>query len=67
MQTATFKNGKYEFCEYKKCELQQMLKDGDAPHIECWLCMFDYYNQVPDLKALYTTKQILDARKLRSV
>ena len=58
-----FKNGKYDFCLEKQCELQQQLVDGDPAHLECWLCIFCFYSAAPNVNDLHTTKEIEQLRK----
>jgi len=58
----TFKDGKYEYCQDKKCDLQSELKDGDPPHHICGNCIEEYEGEAPDLSELNSTVAIRKKR-----
>ncbi len=62
-QLPKFKDGKYEFCMERKCELQAKLCNGDPCHLECWLCILDYYKQRPNINDLYALDEIIMLRE----
>ena len=53
-----FKDGKYEFCNGKNCDLQDQLKDGDPAHHICHDCIEEYEGVAPDYSELNSTVSI---------
>jgi len=58
-----FKDGKYEYCGNKKCDLQSQLIDGDPPHHVCYNCIEEYEGTAPDLNELSSTVKMRKDRK----
>jgi hypothetical protein len=53
-----FKDGKYEYCGDKKCDLQEQLHDGDPPHHICHNCIEEYEGEPPEISELKSTVAI---------
>ena len=53
-----FKDGKYEFCGDKQCDLQSQLINGDPPHLVCCNCIEEYEGSPPDLNDLCSTVKL---------
>ena len=55
--------GCYEYCDGKECELNDMLKDGDAPHKKCSGCIEEFEGEAPDNSELSSTPKLRMERK----
>jgi hypothetical protein len=64
MNEYTFNNGKYEFCEDRKCDLMMQLRDGDKPHMMCCECIEHFEGKKPQYNELCTTSKLRKNRTL---
>jgi len=58
MKEYVFEDGKYDFCEDRRCDLMDQLQDGDKPHMLCCNCIEKYEGVKPEFSELCSTSKL---------